>query len=1286
MPNPNPANIAIDDPIFASIENSLVNAGVSSTNVATFIDDAVALINTNNTPDDTSTASLIVEQINALSSTGYWQIDYPNPQTAASGAAATSIETYNAADNTTSPQGIIYFNPDITALNSGNSATIEQQAAIFVGVLAYELGHAEDYQGNTIRYGGSTNGGDGLGLGAQVALQLLGEGKSLYNKYQISNTLGTLLDSDGTTFVPPSNITNLSSEQAVLNGAADSAASTVVGTNVNGFSNYWDIYVTKNLASDPTVESLLQSLTNATVTSVSNITFTQNSNSTITMIITSFGGTVGTVQLPNGNSVTVSGYSVTFGNYGAVTSSGLGGGQGLRMMTSPSQGYNSGQTDQIFDFANGSSLEDIYNPTTDIAQSGSQSLTGIAEEVATFSGSSGSGSASNVTYYTASDASSVIDIASGTPAPTLANDVVMFDGKSIAGNINASTFDQYGRSYSLSGTTLTITGTGGSANGDTLTIDNFANGDFGVNLPYATTSLPVPATAINNDGVTAGSNSLSTYTDNDGAITSSVPVGENGYLADFIAEGINDSGVMVGQALYSGDEGPAFVSAVDNGGVLTPIVDPNAPTTVVNNEVTFSQTFAVAINDSGVIVGAYSDSSFNLHGFVDNGGSFTTINDPSTGATETVVNGINDNDVIVGTYTDASGVTQGFMDNDGVFTTITDPNATGAHGTQLTSINDSGVIAGNYINASGAVQNFTYDDGTFANTNTGITAPVEVTGINDDGEEVLSSSTLAFTATDQTPSASTQSTTESNSSSSVPDNTDAATYGSGNNITTGNNDNLAVYGDGNTATTGDGGTVYASGANNTVNAGENIDVIVDASSTWASTYLSGDDSSAADSGTYSYIELDGNSDSATMNGNNGSTQVYGGSEDVAVTGNNDSIYDNGTGGSNITIGSYSNNAYVYANGSFATDTGVYNYVELDGNSDSAAMNGNSGEADIYGGNANVTVGGSYYNVYDLGTGDSTIALNSSNGSGIVYATGSSATDNGTGNYIELDGTSETSTMNGTGGDTSIFGLGNTVTVGGNNNSVYDQGSGSNTIYLEGNTNHGNMYNNGDTCYDSGTDNTEQLSGNDITVDMTGTGGIGTIYGTDDTINVAGTGNTAFDLSDPTGENTISLEGSGNSGIIYNPGSDTITVGGSSNSLTLESGVGSGSTAISGTGDTVQIAGTSSEGVTFDLDAMGTLLLQMAQDYTGTVAGLANDDYIDLTNFQFSNGATISNVTGTGAAGTDTNLTITDGTITAQLALMNQFANQFAVSASAYTLTADSTADNAGTLLQLAAGH
>jgi hypothetical protein len=87
-----------------------------------------------------------------------------------------------------------------------------------------------------------------------------------------------------------------------------------------------------------------------------------------------------------------------------------------------------------------------------------------------------------------------------------------------------------------------------------------------------------------------------------------------------------------------------------------------------------------------------------------------------------------------------------------------------------------------------------------------------------------------------------------------------------------------------------------------------------------------------------------------------------------------------------------------------------------------------------------------------------------------------------------------------------------------------------------------------------------------------------------------------------------------------------------------------------------------------------------------VAGLAQGESIDLANFLFAGNPTISKVTGTAAAGTETDVTIKDGTQTAILKLVNAIAGEFATSASAYSLTADGNTSNQGTLFQLAAPH
>jgi hypothetical protein len=115
-------------------------------------------------------------------------------------------------------------------------------------------------------------------------------------------------------------------------------------------------------------------------------------------------------------------------------------------------------------------------------------------------------------------------------------------------------------------------------------------------------------------------------------------------------------------------------------------------------------------------------------------------------------------------------------------------------------------------------------------------------------------------------------------------------------------------------------------------------------------------------------------------------------------------------------------------------------------------------------------------------------------------------------------------------------------------------------------------------------------------------------------------------------------------------------------------------------------GPTGEAATFEGDR-GTLFLDKANDFSGTVAGMAKHDAIDLADFAFSSHPSITSVVGTGAAGSTTDVTVTDASLTTTIHLLNQYANQFAVAPSAYTLTSDhSGSASAGTLFTLASPH
>jgi hypothetical protein len=88
---------------------------------------------------------------------------------------------------------------------------------------------------------------------------------------------------------------------------------------------------------------------------------------------------------------------------------------------------------------------------------------------------------------------------------------------------------------------------------------------------------------------------------------------------------------------------------------------------------------------------------------------FTTIN--IKGSKETDTYAINNDGVIVGTYVDSSGILHGLKLVGGKAINIDDPKATG--GTYCYGVNSSGVIVGAYGTSSGGSQGFLYQGGKF---------------------------------------------------------------------------------------------------------------------------------------------------------------------------------------------------------------------------------------------------------------------------------------------------------------------------------------------------------------------------------------------------------------------------------------------------------------------------------------------------------------------------------------------------------------------------------------------
>jgi probable HAF family extracellular repeat protein len=153
--------------------------------------------------------------------------------------------------------------------------------------------------------------------------------------------------------------------------------------------------------------------------------------------------------------------------------------------------------------------------------------------------------------------------------------------------------------------------------------------------------------------------------------------------------GRNNSGVTTGAF---GDASGQWHAVLRSGSTTTAISTPNhgAP---------------LGINKYNSLVGSYSDSNGNPHGFKRySNGSIVFLNYP--GATGTFANGINDGSGIVGFYNGTDGAEHGFIYHNGQWAKLQFPNA--SLSTELYGISNAGVIVG-----QGQAHAFLYKNGTF---------------------------------------------------------------------------------------------------------------------------------------------------------------------------------------------------------------------------------------------------------------------------------------------------------------------------------------------------------------------------------------------------------------------------------------------------------------------------------------------------------------------------------------------------------------------------------------------
>ena len=165
-----------------------------------------------------------------------------------------------------------------------------------------------------------------------------------------------------------------------------------------------------------------------------------------------------------------------------------------------------------------------------------------------------------------------------------------------------------------------------------------------------------------------------------------------------------------------------------------------------------------------------------------------------------------------------------------------------------------------------------------------------------------------------------------------------------------------------------------------------------------------------------------------------------------------------------------------------------------------------------------------------------------------------------------------------------------------------------------------------------------------------------------TIDATGNNSLVIDTGTNAVTNSGTLEATGSGGLVIN--SDVANSGfiwANGGNVVVNGNVsGSGSALISGSA-TLEFSGSASTDVKFDFSSIGTLKLDHAADFTGTVTGLTGNTQLDLHDVVFGSATTESytaNQTGNGGT-----LSVSDGVHTANIALEGQFSEAgFGISA------------------------
>ena len=212
----------------------------------------------------------------------------------------------------------------------------------------------------------------------------------------------------------------------------------------------------------------------------------------------------------------------------------------------------------------------------------------------------------------------------------------------------------------------TVVGSDGNGNSFTL-----SRGKLKIFNPSG--SMSSTAFGINDKGTIVGqyvtANATPGFIKGNGKsfITINAPSGPNVVNA----QGINNKGLVVGFYVGVDAQVHGFIASqkAARNGVLTgnQIADPTIPNVPGEPGATFVFSQVLGINDKGIAVGYYGDSTTSQHGFLYNThtGQYTFLDDPSeafsNGVEVTQITGITNSGEITGFYSDANGVFHGFV-------------------------------------------------------------------------------------------------------------------------------------------------------------------------------------------------------------------------------------------------------------------------------------------------------------------------------------------------------------------------------------------------------------------------------------------------------------------------------------------------------------------------------------------------------------------------------------------------------------------------------------------------